>query len=137
MFTTHRLPEYSDRRRTNTTSSTGNAISTCQTTRMHQGKIGGNNEYRYFLNDICKGRKKYVTNDKVKKAFCPQIEGLYMKDLLEFIVEREHLLEYFPDVDEIPKQGKAWIKNMLRILCENDFRSWVNDKCRLHREKND
>ena len=59
--------------------------------------------YRYFLNDICLGKKKYVKNDKLKKAYCPQIEGLYMKDLMEFIVEREDLYEYFPAIEEIPK----------------------------------
>ena len=60
-----------------------------------------------------------------------------MKDLMEFITDRPQLHDYFPELEEIPKQGKAWIKNMLRILCENDFRNWVNERCRLHREKND
>ena len=56
-----------------------------------------------------------------------------MKDLLEFIVERPALHEYFPEIEEIPKQGKAWVKNMLRILAEDDFRNWVNERCRIHR----
>ena len=91
--------------------------------------------YRHLLNDICLGRKLYVKNDAVKRAFCPQIEGkwplvagrsppigLYMRDLLDFIRVRRDLHDYFPDEEEIPKQGKEWIKNMLRILAEDEFR---------------
>ena len=91
--------------------------------------------YRHHLNDICLGRKRYVKNDAVKRAFCPQIEGkwplvagrsprigLYMRDLLDFISARRDLHDYFPDEEEIPKQGKEWIKNMLRILAEDEFR---------------
>ena len=53
-----------------------------------QGKFSSYNVYSYLLNEIMTGKKKYIKNDAVKKAFCPQIEGLYMKDLLEFIVAR-------------------------------------------------
>ena len=55
------------------------------------------------MNDIMTGKKKYVKNDAIKKAYCPQIEGLYMADLVNFITERRALQEYFPDLDEIPK----------------------------------
>ena len=103
------------------------------------------------MNDIMTGKKRYVKNDQLKKAYCPQIEGktssnlisisdalgLYMADLVGFIAERRGLHEYFPDVEEIPKQGKQWVKNMLRILCEDEFRAWVNQRCQQHREKVD
>ena len=81
------------------------------------------------MNGIMTGKKKYVKNDSIKKAYCPQIEGLYMKDLVEFIMERGALHDYFPDFEEIPKQGKQWVKNMLRILAEDEFRAWVSQKC--------
>ena len=58
------------------------------------------------MNQIMVGEKKYVKNDQIRKAWCPQIEGLYMSDLLVFIQERRGLHEYFPDIEEIPKQGK-------------------------------
>ena len=45
--------------------------------------------------------------------------------------------DYFPDIEEIPKCGKAWVKNMLRILAEDEFRAWVSQICKLHREKVD
>ena len=61
------------------------------------------NQYSYLMNDIMTGKKKYVKNDAIKKAYCPQIEGLYMADLVNFITERRALQEYFPDLDEIPK----------------------------------
>ena len=70
------------------------------------------------MNDIMTGKKQYVKNDQIKKAYCPQIEGLYMADLVGFITTHRNLHEYFPDIEEIPKQGKVWVKNMLRILCE-------------------
>ena len=89
------------------------------------------------MNGIMTGKKKYVKNDQIKKAYCPQIEGLYMADLVGFISERRALHEYFPDIEEIPKQGKQWVKNMLRILCEAEFRAWVNQRCQQHREKVD
>ena len=63
--------------------------------------------------------------------------GLYMKDLLDFIRDRRDTHDYFPDEEEIPKQGKQWVKNMLRILCEDEFRAWVAERCRLHRAKAD
>ena len=81
------------------------------------------------MNDIITGRKRYVKNDAIKKAYCPQIEGLYMADLVGFIQERRALHDYFPAIEEIPKQGKAWVKNMLRILAEDEFRAWVSEKC--------
>ena len=55
------------------------------------------------MNGIMTGTKKYVKNDQLKKAYCPQIEGLYMADLVGFILERQHLHDYFPDIEEIPK----------------------------------
>ena len=55
------------------------------------------------MNGIMTGKKRYVKNDAIKKAYCPQIEGLYMKDLVEFIMERRALHDYFPDFEEIPK----------------------------------
>ena len=58
------------------------------------------------MNGIMTGKKKYVKNDQIKKAYCPQIEGLYMADLVGFITERRALHDYFPDIEEIPKQGK-------------------------------
>ena len=87
------------------------------------------------MNDIMTGKKRYVRNDEIKKAFCPQIEGLYMADLVGFIAERRALHEYFPDMEEIPKQGKQWVKNMLRILCEEEFRAWVSQRCQQHNQR--
>ena len=43
------------------------------------------NMYRPFMNDIMTGKKRYVKNDSIKKGYCPQIEGLYMADLIGFI----------------------------------------------------
>ena len=59
------------------------------------------------------GKKKYVKNDAIKKAYCPQIEGLYMADLVSFIQERRALHDYFPDIEEIRSKES----NGLRTCC--------------------
>ena len=83
-----------------------NATCICQTTKIAQGNYVSIYKLRYFMNDIMTGKKKFVKNDAIKKAYCPQIEGLYMGDLVNFIVQRPFLHEYFPAIEEIPKQGK-------------------------------
>ena len=57
----------------------------------------------------------------MKKAYCPQIDGLHMKDIVHFIKQRNGLLAYFPVEEEIPKCGKEWVTNMLQTLCFDEF----------------
>ena len=47
------------------------------------------------------------------KAYCPQIEGLHMQDILAFIERYRDLHDYFPDICDIPKCGKEWVTNIL------------------------
>ena len=44
-----------------------------------------------------------------------------MKDIVDFIRQRNDLLDYFPVEEEIPKCGKEWVTNMLQTLCFDEF----------------
>ena len=78
--------------------------------------------------DIFRGSKKYITRQQSQKAYCPQIPGLHLKDLLSFIESRPGLYEYLPAREEIPKLGKDWIAGMLQTLCTEEFITYIREQ---------
>ena len=66
----------------------------------------------------------------MESGYCPQIEGLHMPDLIEFIQDknRKWLLDYFPDIEDIPKCGKKWVVDIIQTNCHDDFKVFVKKK---------
>ena len=62
----------------------------------------------------------------MQKAYCPQIEGLHLKDLIQFINSHDHLEAYFPKEEEIPKCGREWVANVLQTKYPEEFKRFVH-----------
>jgi len=81
--------------------------------------------YSHFLVAIIRGEKEFITTKEMSKAWCPNIEGLYMKNLLKFIEERPELTNFLPNDEEIVKSGRDWVANVLQTKCCENFSSYV------------
>ena len=60
----------------------------------------------YFLKDNLARRKAYFPNDRVKTLFVPQYKNLSVDRILEFVADKPHVQDFFPDDIDLPKVPK-------------------------------
>jgi len=89
------------------------------------------------MSSIFHGERPCIDRSQLTKAFCPQIDGLFIKDIIAFIKTKPDIAVYFPEEEDIPKCGKEWVSNMLASLCNEEFEALVKAKVRDRRDKID
>ena len=80
------------------------------------------------MDDILKGRKKYVKRHEMKKGYCPRLEGLVLKDMLPFLMGLPELRHYLPEEHEIVKCGRQWIVEIANTVVGKEFEAYVLKK---------
>ena len=80
----------------------------------------------YFLKDILARRKAYVPNQQVKTLFVPQYKNLSIDRILEFVADKPHVSDFFPDDIDLPKVPKQWLVNICAVVLGDEFRAWVH-----------
>ena len=75
-----------------------------------------------FLTCILRASKQCVLRSQVRQAYCPQIEGLYIADLVDFVLMRsDKAMSFMPKLEEIPKAGREWVANVLYTVEPESF----------------
>ena len=91
----------------------------------------------YFLSYLLQGKRRYITRQQVKKAYAPHIEGLTLPDILSFVRQHPHILEYLPEEEELTRPGREFICNVAYTLQPEAFTQFVRQKEQQRRLKLD
>ena len=73
--------------------------------------------------------------DQVKYLWCPQYEGLGIKEILGFAQEHELMQLYLPDPRDFRKLPRQWLINMTFTLIGDSFAEWVNERVEARNHK--
>jgi hypothetical protein len=64
------------------------------------------------LKDLISGSKKRIKNTEVKHISVPQYEGLGIKEMSQFLQGHVDIVNYLPDMIEIPRLPKEYLANV-------------------------
>ena len=67
--------------------------------------------------------------------YVPQYVGLTMEDFLEFIKDKDEVLQYLPDWKDLINLPRAFLINVIHSIVGAAFRDWV-DYWVNHRNEN-
>ena len=71
------------------------------------------------------GDKKWVICEDVRVIKVPQIEGLTIKEILEFAGSKINIQEYLPEYDYEREYNTEWLRNVVHSLLGESFRKHV------------
>ena len=86
---------------------------------------------------MLQGKRKFISRQEVKKAYCPHIEGLTLPEIMNFIRRFPQILEYLPEEEELHRVGREFVCNVAYTLRPNEFTAFVREKEQLRRNKLD
>jgi hypothetical protein len=67
----------------------------------------------------------------VKFIYCPQYEGLFIKDIWNEIKNIPELSLYYPAIKEIGRLPKQWLLNIAYSMCGDSFAEWISTQMTL------
>ena len=88
-----------------------------------------------YLRAVLIGDKYYVKWSEVKVIKVPHLQGLRVKDILNWARERVEIDRYIPDYDYQKEPNREWFLNLVNTLLEDDFKDFINDKWRAREQK--
>ena len=66
-----------------------------------------------------------MKNSNVKRIAIPAYEGLGIKEICNFLMEHQHIAQWLPDLQEIPRLPKEFLGNMAFTVLGTVFGDWV------------
>ena len=88
-----------------------------------------------YLSGVMMGDKKCVTCEDVRVIKVPQIEGLTIKEILEFARSKINIKEYLPEYDYEREHNREWLWNVIHSLLGESFRKHVEKKWKEREKK--
>jgi len=73
-----------------------------------------------FLGQLIIKKKQIITREDVKIAFCPNLPGLRVQDLVQ-LAEQWGMMHFLPDKKELVKCGRDYIANIMYTLNPKEF----------------
>ena len=81
-----------------------------------------------YLSGVMMRDKKFITCEDDRVIKVPQIEGLTIKEILEFAGSKINIQEYLPEYDYECEHNKEWLWNMIHSLLGESIRKHVEKK---------
>ena len=72
---------------------------------------------------------------EVKVIKVPHLQGLKVKDILNWARKRVEIDRYILDYDYQKEPNREWFVNLVNTLLEDDFKNFINDKWRAREQK--
>ena len=88
-----------------------------------------------YLRAMLVGDKDYIKWSEVKVIKVPHLEGLRVKDILNWVRERVEIDRYIPDYDYQKEPNREWFINLVNTLLEDEFKVYVSDTLRVREQK--
>ena len=71
----------------------------------------------------------------MKVIFVPHYINLELREIIDFGLERNELMEYFPLTKELTKMSRKYICDVIYSIVGDEFEEWVNARVNLRHEK--
>ena len=88
-----------------------------------------------YLRAMLMGDKDYIKWSEMKIIKVPHLEGLRVKDILNWAREIVEIDRYIPDYDYQKEPNREWFINLVYILQEDEFKVYVSDTLRVYEQK--